>query len=54
MLAASRLYATVAELAQAVHLSPGTVRNHLSAAMQKLAARNRLEAVRRAEDRGWL
>ena len=54
VLAASRSYATVAELADALYLSPGTVRNHLSSAMQKLDARNRAEAVRVAEEKGWL
>ncbi|MEO8968606.1 MAG: response regulator transcription factor [Solirubrobacteraceae bacterium] len=54
VLAASREHATVAELAGALYLSPGTVRNHLSSVMQKLDARNRGEAVRRAEQRGWL
>jgi two-component system response regulator DesR len=54
VLAASRLYATVAELAAALYLSPGTVRNHLSSVMQKLDARNRAEAVRVAEEKGWL
>ncbi len=54
VLAASRDYATVADLASALFLSPGTVRNHLSSVMQKLDARNRGEAVRVAEDRGWL
>jgi two-component system response regulator DesR len=54
VLAASRRYATVAELAGALYLSPGTVRNHLSSVMQKLDARNRAEAVRVAEERGWL
>jgi two-component system response regulator DesR len=54
VLAASRDHATVAELAKALYLSHGTVRNHLSSVMQKLDARNRAEAVRFAEDRGWL
>jgi two-component system response regulator DesR len=54
VLAASREHATVAELAEALYLSPGTVRNHLSSVMQKLNARNRGEAVRIAEERGWL
>jgi len=54
VLVASRQHATVADLAQALHLSPGTVRNHLSSAMQKLDARNRAEAVRVAEEKGWL
>ncbi len=54
VLEASRHHATVAELAAALYLSPGTVRNHLSSVMQKLDARNRAEAVRVAEERGWL
>ena len=54
VLRASRDHATVADLAQALYLSPGTVRNHLSSAMHKLDARNRAEAVRIAEERGWL
>ncbi len=37
-----------------VHLSEGTVRNHLSAAMGKLGAATRAEAVRIATDNGWL
>ncbi|MEU1333333.1 response regulator transcription factor [Streptomyces sp. NPDC005865] len=43
-----------AELAKALHLSQGTVRNYLSTAIQKLAVRNRAEAVRTARDKGWL
>ncbi len=54
ILAASREHATVSELAKALHLSHGTVRNHISAAIQKLNARNRAEAVRIAEANGWL
>ena len=46
--------ATAAAAAARLHLSPGTVRNHLSAAMGKLDARTRVEAARAAEDRGWL
>jgi two-component system, NarL family, response regulator DesR len=54
VLAASRKYSTIEEIAGALFLSQGTVRNHISAAMQKLDARNRAEAVRTAEDNGWL
>jgi two-component system, NarL family, response regulator DesR len=54
VLSASRRHATVAELASALFLSHGTVRNHLSSSMQKLDARNRAEAVRVAEKKGWL
>ena len=45
---------TAVDIAQRVHLSPGTVRNYLSSAMQKLDADTRLQAVQRARDRGWL
>lgn len=45
---------TNAELAAALHLSQGTVRNYLSTAIQKLAVRNRAEAVRVAREKGWL
>ncbi|MFJ1745235.1 response regulator [Streptomyces sp. NPDC088116] len=45
---------TNAELASALHLSQGTVRNYLSTAIQKLTARNRAEAVLMAREKGWL
>ena len=37
-----------------LYLSPGTVRNHLPAAIQKLSARNRAEAVAVGQRKGWL
>ncbi len=43
-----------AEIAARLAVSEGTIRNHLSAAMQKLGARNRMEAARLAEQKGWL
>jgi two-component system response regulator DesR len=42
-----------AEVAAKLHLSTGTVRNYVSAILRKTGARNRLEAVRQAEDAGW-
>lgn len=54
VLAAARSHGTISELAAGLHLSPGTVRNHLSAAIQKLSARNRAEAIQVAERKGWL
>jgi two-component system response regulator DesR len=54
VLRAARGGDTVADVAAALYLSEGTVRNHLSAAIGKTGARNRAEAVRLAEDRGWL
>jgi two-component system, NarL family, response regulator DesR len=46
--------ATVADVAARLHLSEGTVRNHLSAAIGKTGARTRAEAVRLADQSGWL
>lgn len=54
VLAAATDGATVADLAQRLFLSEGTIRNHLSVAIQKLGARNRVEAARLAEQKGWL
>jgi len=54
VLSASVETATIAGLAQRLSLSEGTVRNHLSAAIQKVGARNRAEAARIAEEKGWL
>lgn len=54
VLAASLFGASLAEIAARLVLSEGTVRNHLSTAMQKLGAQNRMEAARNAEQKGWL
>ena len=54
VLAGAREHGTVAELAGALHLSAGTTRNHLSAIMQKLGAPSRIDAIRAAEEKGWL
>jgi two-component system response regulator DesR len=43
-----------AEVAAKLHLTAGTVRNYISVILRKTGARNRLEAVRVAEDAGWL
>jgi two-component system response regulator DesR len=42
------------EIAARLFLTKGTVRNYLSDAMHKLDCPNRLRAVRRAEECGWL
>ena len=44
----------VARLARKLFLSPGTVRNHLSSAIGKTGAANRVEAAQIATERGWL
>ncbi|MCA1657188.1 MAG: response regulator transcription factor [Actinobacteria bacterium] len=54
VLVAARDGVTVADIAGRLFLSEGTVRNYLSAAIAKTGVRNRAEAVRVADDRGWL
>jgi two-component system response regulator DesR len=54
VLASARDGASVAEIAARLTLSEGTVRNHLSTAIQKLGVHNRTEAARLAEQKGWL
>lgn len=54
VLQAARDGGTVADIAGALFLSEGTVRNHLSSAIGKTGARTRAEAVRVAVDNGWL
>ncbi|MFC5280900.1 response regulator [Arcanobacterium canis] len=44
----------VAEIAQRVFLTPGTVRNYLSSAIGKTGATTRMEAARIAHSNGWL
>lgn len=44
----------VPEIARALFLSAGTVRNYLTAAVTRLDARNRMDAVRIARNAGWL
>jgi two-component system response regulator DesR len=54
VLRAARDGGTVSDVSQQLHLSEGTVRNHLSSAIGKTGARTRAEAVRIAEHSGWL
>ena len=53
-LAASEGGATIEDVAATLYLSEGTVRNYLSTAIKKLGARNRVEAARLAQRKGWL
>lgn len=46
--------ASVPEIASRLCLSAGTVRNYLSASIAKLGARNRVDAIRIAQDAGWI
>ena len=54
VLVAARSGGSVADIAKQVELSEGTVRNHLSSAIGKTMARNRADAVRIADEYGWL
>lgn len=45
---------SIADIARILHLSEGTVRNHLSSAIGKTGGRNRADAARIAEENGWL
>lgn len=45
---------TSADISERLHLSEGTVRNYLSEAISKVGAANRVQAARRARERGWL
>jgi two-component system, NarL family, response regulator DesR len=54
VLCAARDGGTVSDVSKELHLSEGTVRNHLSSAIGKTGARTRAEAARIAEDCGWL
>lgn len=46
--------ASIADIAASFYLSEGTVRNHLSTAIQKMGSQNRMEAARQAQEKGWL
>ncbi|MEV4090675.1 response regulator transcription factor [Streptosporangium saharense] len=48
------LGAPAEEIAARLHLSTGTVRNYLTGAIAKTGARNKVEAIRIAQDVGWI
>lgn len=46
--------ATAQEVARKLNLSAGTIRNYLSRILSKTGARSRIEAIRKAQDAGWI
>ncbi|WP_433005581.1 response regulator transcription factor [Kribbella sp. CA-294648] len=54
ILAAAGVDRPVRDLARELHLSPGTVRNYLTAIAQKLGVRDRSEAFRTGREQGWI
>lgn len=54
VLRAGRRGETIAQIAASLHLSPGTVRNHVSSILGKVGAATRQQAVLVAEERGWI
>lgn len=54
VLSVSRAGGSISDIARMLHLSAGTVRNHLSNVIGKTGARNRADAARIAEENGWL
>ncbi len=54
VLAAAADGSAVTSIAARLFLTEGTVRNYLSSAIQKLGVANRAEAIRQAEEQGWL
>lgn len=54
VLRVGRSASTIQEIAEGLHLAPGTVRNYLSNAMQKLGVGTRREASDKAWEEGWI
>ncbi|WP_243228385.1 response regulator transcription factor [Microbacterium sp. CIAB417] len=54
VLRAGRRGETTGQIARALSLAPGTVRNHVSAVLGKLQVATRQQAVLLAEERGWI
>jgi two-component system, NarL family, response regulator DesR len=54
VLSTARAGGSISDIARILHLSEGTVRNHLSSAIGKTGGRNRADAARIADENGWL
>ena len=54
MLRAAQAGLSTEDIGKRLNLSAATVRNYLSNTIGKLGARNRLDAIRIAENAGWI
>jgi len=54
VLRAGRRGESTGQIARALSLAPGTVRNHISAVLTKLQVATRQQAVLMAEEQGWI
>lgn len=54
VLAAMAGGASVCEISRGLHLAEGTIRNRISSAIEKVYARNRVDAIRIVRENGWL
>lgn len=45
---------SIAEIARALHLASGTVRNYMAAVTRKTGARNLIDAIRISRRAGWV
>ncbi len=54
VLRAGRNGETTRQIARTLSLAPGTVRNHVSTVLGKLAVETRQQAVLLAQERGWI
>jgi len=45
---------TVQEISSTLYLSSGTIRNYISEVLNKLEVKNRIEAISKAQNNGWI
>jgi len=45
---------TTKEIAEKLYLTNGTVRNYISGMLDKLGVKNRIEAITRSKEKGWM
>lgn len=45
---------TYKDISKELYLSPGTVRNYMSEILQKLETKNKVEAIAKSQEKGWI